>query len=156
MKIDLVTDVHPGIGKMVRDEYPGIHHAHDIWHFGKSLKKKLVKVSKKHPKIAAWENSIVNHFWWSAKNCKGDPDLLLELFHSLLFHVLNIHAWGSRKKIHQDFRNLQEKKPYPKPASVGKPDQKCLHGKLTKGNKRKCLWFKLGTLRPFSEFLLIL
>ena len=141
---DFVTDAHAGIGKLMREEYPAVHHAHDIWHFGKSLRKKLVKVSKKHPKISAWENSVVNHFWWSAKNCKGDPDLLLELFHSLLSHVLNIHNWGRRKKIHQDFRNLQEKRPYPKPPSVGIPDQKCLHGRLTKGNERKCLWFKLG------------
>ena len=141
---NFVTDAHIGIGKLMRDNYPSVQHSYDIWHFGKSLRKKFKKASKKNPKIASWENSLVNHFWWSAQNCNGNPELLMELFHASLFHVLNIHAWGNRRKIHQQFKTLKGTKPYPKPPTLDKLNQKCLHQTLTKGASRKGMWFKIG------------
>lgn len=59
----------------------------------KSLMKKLKIHEKKFPKIFAWKNSINNHLWWSAQTCKGDSDILIEKFISILHHIKNEHKW---------------------------------------------------------------
>lgn len=138
-----VTDRHTAIAKMVREDFPDIFHGYDIWHVAKSLRKKLEKQGKKHEKIKSWINSISNHFWWCCRVCQGDPDVLIELFHSLLFHILNIHAWGNRRKIFEQFDSMKGNRPYPKRPSLTKVDQKCWHSCLTRGSNRKVSWFKV-------------
>lgn len=138
-----VTDRHTAIAKMVREDFPDIFHGYDIWHVAKSLRKKLEKKGKKFDKIKHWMNSILNHFWWCCRVCKGDPDVLIELFHSLLFHVLNIHAWGNRRKIFKLFDTMKGNRPYPKAPALAKQDQKCWHSAMTKGADRKVSWLKV-------------
>ena len=108
-----VTDRHTAIGAMMNSYFSFILHAFDVWHMAKSLLKKLTACSKKHPKVGLWQRSIVNHFWWACKECKGDKILLIEMFHSCLLHVLNIHKWSNRRKIIAKLREYREKRPYP-------------------------------------------
>jgi hypothetical protein len=144
-----VTDQHSSIATMVEENYPDICHAYEIWHFSKNIRKRLIKLGKKYEKIQAWENAIINHFWFSAKSCKGDADLLVELFHSLLFHVLNIHSWGRRKVIHTQFSKLKmlnRKTPqlYPQPLQLLTKNQRCLHGPLKHRGDRNTMWFEVN------------
>ena len=144
VKLDIgtfVTDRHVGISSMMRIRFPDIFHAFDIWHMAKSLQKKLTAAAKTHPKIGLWTGSLVNHFWWCCKECKGDTDLLLEMFHSCLFHVLNIHNWGRRRKIHDQLRNLRVgTRPYPtKPLLV----KQCYHVHLDVGSSETTTWFEV-------------
>ena len=140
-----VSDCHSGIAKMIREQYPDIKHSYDIWHTAKRLRKKLDKAGKKHPKIVLWTGDLINHFWWSCQACKGDPDLLLEIYHSCLYHVLNIHSWGNRYRapILKTFRDMRGTKPYPKESMLEKKNQKCLHERLTRGVHRKGKWFAI-------------
>lgn len=155
-----VNDRHQGISKMMRENYPSIYHAYDIWHMAKSLRKKLSKISKKHPKIGRWTNQLINHLWWSSEHCNKSPELLVEIFHSSLFHVLNIHKWGSKKVIHRKFAELRGSKPYPKiletEANIGKNKKpkkgvakqpmvnfNCWHPTITNGRARKTDWFQV-------------
>lgn len=143
-KLDIaqfVNDRHQGIAKMMREEFEIIFHGFDIWHVAKSLRKQLTKVTKKHPIIVLWSDQVVNHFWWSCENCGKSPELLIEMFHSLLFHVLNIHCWGRKKLIHGQFERLRGKRPYPtKPTR----NMKCWHTNITKRVARKGKWFKIS------------
>jgi len=75
--------------------------------------------------------------------CKGDSDVLLELFHSILFHIVNIHAWGRRRKIFKQLDAMKGNRPYPKRSSLGKENQKCWHSTITNGSHRKVSWFKV-------------
>ena len=68
---------------------------------------------KKYPKILAWTNYLVNHFWRSRKSCEGNSDLLLKRFHSSLFHVLNFHSWPRRAALKATFAEMRGTKPYP-------------------------------------------
>ena len=57
IKLDIgefVTDRHTGIGAMMKEKFPSIFHAFDIWHMGKSLLKKLTACAKKHPKVGLY------------------------------------------------------------------------------------------------------
>ena len=150
-----VSDCHGPIAKMIREQYPGLYHGYDIWHTAKRLRKKLDKAGKKHPKILAWTNDLVNHFWWSCKSCEGNSDLLLELFHSSLFHVLNIHSWPRRAALKATFAEMRGTKPYPKAPTLAAKNQKCLHAPLTKGIHRKGKWFKVHEA-DFMELFKIL
>ena len=135
-----VTDRHTAIGAMMREKFSTIFHAFDIWHMAKSLLKKLVKRGKKHPKIALWSKSIVRHFWWSAKQCKSNPQLLVEMFHSFLIHCLNIHNWKRRVKIFNQLKELKGKRQYPqKPSFMSQ----CYHTRLSNLKSRECIWFKV-------------
>lgn len=133
-----VNDRHQGIGKMMREEFPDIYHGYDVWHMAKSLRKKFTKAAKKHRKIALWSEQLINHFWWSCENCKKDPELLLEMFHSCLFHVLNIHRWDRKVVIHRKFVELKGKRPYPKPPTI---NLKCWHTTISNGDARTIKWF---------------
>ena len=133
-----VTDRHKDIRPMMRIRFPWIFHAFDIWHVAKSLGKKLAKAGLKNPLIKAWTRSITNHFWYACGACVGDPKLLKEIFHSCLFHVLDIHDWEHRKKVHAAFKELSKNKNgnytlYPtKPTLIGR----CQHGPITIGEHR--------------------
>ncbi|KAM8939385.1 uncharacterized protein RCH25_053012 [Pelodytes ibericus] len=98
----ICTDRHEAIKKSLREDYGDIIHRYDTWHFAKCLHKKLVtESSKKSCKaLSRWVQPIVNHFWWSAQTCKGNPDLLREKFTSVLKHVVNVHKWEDGELYH--------------------------------------------------------
>lgn len=90
---NLVTDENTKVAKMVRDFFPTIGHNYDVWHKARLLKKKLTAIAKKLPKIEDFVTPIVNHFWYAAKECNGNPKILIEIFHSCLLHLINEHSW---------------------------------------------------------------
>ena len=137
-----VTDRHPGIGKMMRETYPNIEHGYDIWHVARSIKKKLVKLGKVHEPIKLWTKSIVNHFWFCCQRCKGDPDLLIQMFHSFMLHVSNHHSWASARTLNKFRKFLDPKKPYPKPFTCIKG---CIHPRLKRNKVRATQWLKVDS-----------
>jgi hypothetical protein len=140
------------IGKLMREEFPEVYHGYDIWHVAKSLRKKLTKAAKKHPKIAEWSSQLVNHFWWSCEHCGKDPDLLLEMFHSHLFHALNIHSWGRKRVIHEKFAKLRGSRPYPKRPTH---NLDCWHPQINSGDARLTKWFKVDDADFIALFKVI-
>ena len=68
----LTTDRHLQIKKYLREQEEDINHQVDAWHFSKSIKTKLLKVSKKKAseKLKPWIKSISNHLWWSSATCE--------------------------------------------------------------------------------------
>ena len=68
----LTTDQHVQIKKFLREQEEDINHQVDAWHFSKSIKTKLLKVSKKKAceKLRQWIKSISNHLWWSSATCE--------------------------------------------------------------------------------------
>jgi hypothetical protein len=137
----LVTDRHTGIGAMMRERFPKVYHAFDVWHMGKSLQKKLTACAKKHPKVGLWTRKLVQHFWWSCRECKGDVELLVEMYHSCLFHIVDIHNWGRRRKIHTQFSQLRiGSRPYPtKPKLM----TQCYHTQHFVKDDRQIPWFNV-------------
>jgi hypothetical protein len=95
----ITTDRSPSVMGLMQTRYPSIDHQHDLWHIGKSIKKKLVATSKKKGMacIADWIRSIINHLYFSAQNCMEDPDLLIELWLSILKHIVGKHSWNADK-----------------------------------------------------------
>ncbi|XP_053567520.1 uncharacterized protein LOC128657265 [Bombina bombina] len=47
MVLQIATDRHVSIRKFLREQYPVIKHQFDIWHYGKSIRKKLISLSRK-------------------------------------------------------------------------------------------------------------
>jgi hypothetical protein len=142
---DFVIDRQASIAKIVSDHYPESNVCYDIWHMAKSLASNLTTAAKSHPKIQLWHRSIVNHLWYSCKASNGDPELAVELFHSCLFHVLNIHNWKFKRIIHTDLEAIRQSiainRPYPK-----KPTQVkgCRHARLTEKDSRLTDWFDVA------------
>jgi len=88
---------------MMKKEYPEIDHQFDIWHFGKSIKKRISQAAKRRDcsELGPWIKSIVNHLWWCCASCEGDEQLLLEKWKSIIFHIQGIHSWDGFEKFHQ-------------------------------------------------------
>lgn len=91
----LTTDRSPSVIKMMKAEFPKIDHQFDIWHLAKSIKKNLLCVSKKKSTAVLndWLRSIINHLYFSAQNCDGNPEKLVELWLSELKHICGVHRW---------------------------------------------------------------
>ncbi|XP_044143349.1 uncharacterized protein LOC122932797 [Bufo gargarizans] len=89
------SDRHVGIRKKMRQEYSNIKHQFDVWHYAKSLKKKLTSASrlKLCKEITPWIPKIIRHFWWSIQTCDDNNDLLKEKWLSLLQHLIDQHQW---------------------------------------------------------------
>ena len=89
----LTTDRHLQIKKYLREQEEGIDHQFVVWHFNKSTKTKLLKVSTKKTceEKGSWINSTCNHLWWSSPTCEQNEMLLKEKWISLLFHIQNKH-----------------------------------------------------------------
>lgn len=99
----LTTDRHKTVRKIMRVEFPEITHQFDLWHFCKSIIKKIVIACGKKKKFApllGWLQSIKNHFWWCAESCEGNVDMLKEKWESILCHTVNVHAWNDKKLFH--------------------------------------------------------
>lgn len=132
-----VTDRHMGIAKMMRDCFPKIEHAFDVWHVARSLKKKLNKLGKKYESVKPWIKPIVNHFWFSCENCKGNADLLMQIFHSVLMHVSKHHTWKSASTLNKFKKFIDPKKPYPRPFTLVK---QCFHKQVNMKKGRAIPW----------------
>ncbi|KAF3842787.1 hypothetical protein F7725_001636, partial [Dissostichus mawsoni] len=97
------TDRHKTFRKILRVEFPEITHQFDLWHFCKSIIKKIIKACGKKKAFApllGWLQSISNHFWWCAESCQGNVEILKEKWDSILYHTANIHVWNDKKLFH--------------------------------------------------------
>ena len=99
----LATDRSPQIRAMMRREFPTIKHQFDIWHFAKSVTKKLHKSSKKkdYATLRQWIPAIETHLWWSASNCNRDPKVLRKKWTSVVHHITDKHTWTGNEVFHQ-------------------------------------------------------
>ncbi|OCT99048.1 hypothetical protein XELAEV_18004848mg [Xenopus laevis] len=99
----ICTDRHSSVRKIITDKYPRIKHQFDVWHFAKSLRTKLFAASKKkkYTDLTEWITPTINHLWWCARTCNGNPDLLKEKWLSLLYHVTNVHQWQTGHLYHE-------------------------------------------------------
>lgn len=93
--IGISTDRHLQIKKYMREEHPQKIHQIDPWHLSKSITKKITAASKKKNcgELIDWNQSVLNHFWWSVDSCGGDPESLVERFTSVIHHIVNRHEW---------------------------------------------------------------
>ena len=91
----LATDRSTQIKAMMRDSFDGIAHQFDIWHFVKSVVKKLTKATTKQEMeiLRKWIPSIANHLWWCCSTCGGNATVLREKWLSILDHIANQHSW---------------------------------------------------------------
>ncbi|XP_041427106.1 uncharacterized protein LOC121396333 [Xenopus laevis] len=100
----IATDRHSGIIKIMREIYKdkGIAHEFDMWHYAKSLKKRLVAASRKRncSAIAEWIPAITNHLWWSSSKCDGDLCMMRERWQSVVLHITDQHEWDHGRKYH--------------------------------------------------------
>lgn len=104
LTVDVVaTDRHVGIRKLMREDYPDVDHEFDIWHLSKSVSKKLSAKSrlKECEDLGPWVNAVKNHLWWCAQHCNGSHEKLLEMWTSIVHHVVNVHQWNSAQYFHQ-------------------------------------------------------
>ena len=90
------TDRHVGVRKLHKDIYAqqGIKHEFDVYHLAAHVRRKLKELAKK-PKlrrIQPWIRSLVNHLWWSAATCDGNPDLLVKKWVSITNHMCDVHV----------------------------------------------------------------
>ena len=117
----VATDRNRQISKWLREQRPDMKHRYDPWHFAKNIKGKLRPLAeKKGCKILGeWIKPIGNLFF-CAQNCNNDPDMLIEMWKSLLHHISNRHHFGS----------LYTKYPY------------CRHKKYTKKESQMKKWIK--------------
>lgn len=109
---------------MMKKDKPHIKHRFDPWHLAKSVRKDLVAASKKKEcaNLVPWISSIVNHLWWSAATCDGDPQLCQEKWKSIVYHVAGIHEWPG-------FESFSA----------------CEHEALTEEQRRKKVWLPIGS-----------
>ena len=126
----ITTDRYKQIRSYMRKFLKHILHQFDVWHVGKSIKKKLVKLAKKKScrSLNQWIKAIINHFRWCCASCEGDPENLKEKWLSILYHITDRHRWKGFKTF-----------------------KKCQHKKLTK-KERSCKPF-LKQLNPAYEAL---
>ena len=75
--------------------YANISHQFDVWHFNKSVCKRLKTAGNESGcgAILSWIQSISNHLWWCAQACNSDAQLLEEKWLSLVHHTVNKHSW---------------------------------------------------------------
>ena len=89
------TDRHVQIETMMRSDFPDVNHQYDIFHVGKSLKKKIIEKGKKmnSEQLILWAKAISNHLWWCCTTSGGNIKLLKEKWVSILHHITGVHSW---------------------------------------------------------------
>ncbi|CAJ0961861.1 unnamed protein product [Ranitomeya imitator] len=97
------SDRHVSIRSRMRKDYSDINHQFDVWHYAKSVKKKLkaASQSKLSKEITPWIDKIALHLWWSIKTCNDNVELLQEKWLSCLQHITNTHDWDGCNMYHQ-------------------------------------------------------
>ena len=79
--------------------YSYIEHQYDVWHMAKSVTKLPKMAKEKHCcQLFPWIQSISNHLWWAAQSCKGDAQVLVEKWKSIVHHISNVHEWDNGPK----------------------------------------------------------
>ena len=124
LKIESLTaDHHIRIRAYVKNQRDNIKHQFNIWHVGKNIKKKLVRLAKRKGchDLNEWIKSVINQFWWCCANCNKDHTPLGEKWVSILYHIRDKHRWED--------------------ATVYK---KCKHPKLSKRDRLEKPWLKEG------------
>ena len=88
----LTTDRHKQI-RNTNQIKKYITHQFDVWHVGRNIKKKLLKLAKKkcNKELNHWIKAIVNHFWWCCASCGGNDKELEEKWTSILYHMNDRH-----------------------------------------------------------------
>lgn len=158
----MATDRHVGIRKVLKD-YKEVDHEFDIWHLTKSIGKKLTSKArlKGNEELGPWVNSIKNHLWWSAQNCGGNYNLLVEMWTSIVHHVSNVHEWNSSDLFHKCAHvplpeNVERSKKWLTPGS--KPHQALseivFNKRLLKDLKHVTESYHTGNLEVFHNVLL--
>ncbi|XP_055366648.1 uncharacterized protein LOC121202406 [Betta splendens] len=92
VKLDsIVTDRHPAIQKMLREEK--IMQFYDVWHIEKGITKKLENASKTKEceKLQTWIKAIRNHIYWTAATSSTGPERIAKWM-SLINHVQDVHT----------------------------------------------------------------
>lgn len=122
----VATDRNRQLAKWLRDEKPSVKHKFDPWHFSKNIKSKLRPLSKRKgcKELQEWIKPIGNHLFWCADNCKGDPDLLREMWKSQLHHITNKHTFPSKYEKYK----------------------KCAHKKFSKEKVKRTKWIKKSSV----------
>ena len=142
----LVTDRHSGIKTMIRDvtDFKNINHYFDIWHLAKNISKTLRKMTKlkRNASLLPWVKKLLNHFWYSCRNCGGDKRKLIETWLSFLLHISNTHRWTTGA-----FSKLRGNQPHPSFTKVFT----CAHGRrIRKASFNRGKWLKRSS-RTFKD-----
>jgi hypothetical protein len=99
------TDAHPQIKCMLKSDerFCNIVHQFDIFHESVKLNAKLLELGNQRGNSALlnWVPSIRNHFWHCAESCNGDVDKLVEMWISVLRHVIGEHVWHDGQCDHE-------------------------------------------------------
>ena len=120
----IATDRHVSISSTMDKNHSEIKHQYDVWHFSKSIVKKLTNKAKlkQCQDLAPWIQSVSNHLWWCCATCDGDVQILRERWLSMLHHITNKHSWHEADVYHE-----------------------CSHPVLTRRQVRKTCWLKPGS-----------
>lgn len=93
------TGRHVSVRKMIKKEFSSIIHQVDAWHLAKSVGNKIARAShKKHcSELSTWVSPIKSHLLWCVRTCDERPDVLVQKWNSLLYHVVNTHSWQAER-----------------------------------------------------------
>ncbi|XP_018103264.1 uncharacterized protein LOC108708747 [Xenopus laevis] len=119
----VATDRHVPIRQLMATKYKNIKHQFDAWHLCKSVAKKITAASR-HPKcqdLTWWITPIQNHLWWCVQTSRQNPDVLVDKWQSVLFHIADVH----------NFPRLKHYK-------------RCMHRTLTPQKRKEVKWIKLS------------
>ncbi|KAG8431193.1 hypothetical protein GDO86_019268 [Hymenochirus boettgeri] len=96
----VATNRNSRLKRLMASQYPEIKHEIDVRHLVKSISKQLMAASRKSkcPDIAYWIDTITNHLCWCARSCKGDKDVIVAKWKSILFHIANKHNFKCLKR----------------------------------------------------------
>eukprot|EP00112_Aurelia_sp_Birch-Aquarium-sp1_P022936 Seg664.9 transcript_id=Seg664.9/GoldUCD/mRNA.D3Y31 product="hypothetical protein" protein_id=Seg664.9/GoldUCD/D3Y31 len=89
-----VSDRHSSVIKHMREKLSGIKHYFDLWHLKKKIRKVLTKISKLKgfEVLSEWIQPCIKHLHWSTTTTpRGDGNVILAKFKSLLGHIVNKH-----------------------------------------------------------------
>ena len=70
-----------------------------LWHLAKNISN-----PKAYECIRAWIKLILTHFWIACENCEENGEKLVEMYHSCLLHIANVHKWPTTalKRLRRD------------------------------------------------------
>jgi hypothetical protein len=91
------TDAHVQIKAMLKSDprFCNIVHQFDVFHKSVKIHSKLLDCANQKGNSALLEfiSSVRNHFWHCAQECKGDGDKMIDMWVSVLRHVIGEHVW---------------------------------------------------------------
>ncbi|KAH7955613.1 hypothetical protein HPB52_001865 [Rhipicephalus sanguineus] len=92
--LEIVTDRHPQVRKYLRTHQPPLLHLFDAWHVSKGVKKQLIAAGKHRgcELIGLWRRSVIAHLYFAVGVGKGNGDLAIAVWLSLLNHIQDKHT----------------------------------------------------------------